>query len=67
VANEGRKALDKLEDAVNWTNDEIRILLDALLGPDSKLYKELGANSRYAYRKVSMKFKRQLLALTKHM
>jgi hypothetical protein len=67
VADEGKKALDELEDAVNWTNDETRILLDALLGPDSELYKELGANSRYAYRKVSMKFKRQLLALTKHM
>ncbi|KAG1792522.1 uncharacterized protein HD556DRAFT_1444519 [Suillus plorans] len=53
VADEGKKALEELEDAVNWTNNETRILLDALLGPDSELYKELGANSRYAYRKVS--------------
>ncbi|KAG2343766.1 hypothetical protein BDR05DRAFT_999689 [Suillus weaverae] len=54
---DGKKALEELEESVDWTNDETRILLDALLGPDSKLYTELGTNAKYTYRKVSqMKF-----------
>ncbi|KAG2070302.1 hypothetical protein BDR04DRAFT_1155708 [Suillus decipiens] len=53
VAKDGKKALEKLEESFNWTNNEMRILLDALLGPDSELYKELHTNAKYAYRKVS--------------
>ncbi|KIK72249.1 hypothetical protein PAXRUDRAFT_29323 [Paxillus rubicundulus Ve08.2h10] len=49
VADNSKKALEELEDAVNWTNNKTKILLDTLLGPDSELYKELGSNARYAY------------------
>ncbi|KAG1804016.1 hypothetical protein EV424DRAFT_1581703 [Suillus variegatus] len=53
ATEDGKKALEELEESVNWTNDETRILLEALLGPDSELYTELGTNAKYAYRKVS--------------
>ncbi|KAG1810857.1 uncharacterized protein BJ212DRAFT_1483992 [Suillus subaureus] len=51
ATEDGKKALEGLEESVNWTNDETRILLKALLGPDSELYMELGTNAKYAYRK----------------
>jgi len=54
VTDDGNKALEELEESVNWSTHETNILLEELLGADSELYKELGSNARYAYRKVSM-------------
>lgn len=67
ATEDGKKALEELEESVNWTNDETRILLEALLGPDSELYTELGTNAKYAYRKVSVKFERHLFTLMKYL
>ncbi|KAG2062521.1 hypothetical protein BDR04DRAFT_1123887, partial [Suillus decipiens] len=41
----------KLEDQGNWSDEDMKLLLETLLGSDSQLYEKLMVNAKYVYKK----------------
>ncbi|KAG2070287.1 hypothetical protein BDR04DRAFT_1118471 [Suillus decipiens] len=50
---EGDQAIAKLEDQGNWSDEDMKLLLETLLGSDSQLYEKLMVNAKYVYKKVA--------------
>jgi hypothetical protein len=42
----------KLEDQGNWSDEDMKLLLETLLGSGSQLYEKLMVNAKYVYKKV---------------
>ncbi|KAG0693406.1 hypothetical protein DFH29DRAFT_1007315 [Suillus ampliporus] len=52
---EGEQAITQLEDDGYWSDKDTKLLLETLLGSDSKFYKGLAGNAKHVYQKISEK------------